>query len=105
MKLDAVKFGVAAAIVAAVVWLITRLIFLAAMPARPMWRGGYMMSGGGHLGWTGHPHLLVFGWIGFVVGLVLWPLIAGLSACGTAAIYNRLLGNSASDDVAGKPSD
>ena len=105
MKLDAVKFGVAAAIVAAVVWLITRLILLAVMPAQPMWRGGYMMRGGGHMAWGGHPHLFALGWVGFVAGLVLWPLIAGLAAGGTAAIYNRLLGKSDSDDLAGKPSD
>jgi hypothetical protein len=104
MKLHAVKFGVATAIVAAILWLISRLLWLAA-PVGPIGARGYMMRGGGHMAWGGHPHMYALGWLGLAAGLILWPLIAGLAAWGTAAIYNWLLGRNTSEVAASKPTD
>ena len=95
MKLDAVKLGIAVAIVAAIVSVIGAL-FLFTGPYGAM-RGGYgwmhgaaAMHGGYWHGGAGG-----FGWGRLVAGIILRPLLAGVAAWGTAAIYNRLLGKPA----------
>jgi len=95
MKLNAVKFGLATAIVAAVFWAVS--ILIAVVTPVGMMRGGYgwmhggtMMRDGYAVGGYGHMYGPGWGWL--AAGLVAWPLIAGLAAWGTAAIYNRLLG-------------
>ncbi len=89
MKLDALRLGLAAAIVTAVLWGLGRGMMLLAMPGYPAWASGHMMRGG--YGYMGHAQFHAFGWAGFAIGFVFWPLIAGLAAWATAALYNRLL--------------
>ena len=85
MKLDAGKFGMAAAIVTAIVWTICSAVVLA-MPAGSMQMTGYMMHADvGPMTWA-------FSGVGFFVGLLVWTVLAGLVAWALAAIYNRLLG-------------
>jgi len=85
MKIDAIKFGLAAAIVFAVFWVICSLSVLM-MPGRMMQMTGHMVHANfGHMGWR----ITSFG---FAYGLVAWSVIAGLVAAATAAVYNRLIG-------------
>ncbi|MGZ3172965.1 MAG: hypothetical protein ACXWJC_07905 [Croceibacterium sp.] len=111
MKLQAVKFGLAAAIVAGVFWLVGRLLLLAApfgpmrgggLAAQGYMRGGYMMRGYGRYMMGGNypnGHMVGLGWGGYfaglVVGLIVVPLVAGMAAWATATVYNRLLDPSA----------
>ena len=110
MNLDARKFGAATAIVAAIFWVISRLLILAA-PFGPMRAGGY--AGHGYMmhryvvGGVRQGHMYGLGWggylVAFVVGLIVFPLIAGIAAWGTAAIYNRLLARSTPSSTETKP--
>jgi len=111
MNLDARKFGAATAIVAAIIWIITRLLLLAG-PFGPLRAGGYAARGymmHGHMLRGGYRfgHLSGLGWGGylaaFVVGLIVFPLVAGLAAWGTAAIYNRLLTRGTAKQSEAKP--
>ena len=89
MKLHSGKFGLAVAIVSAVVWLLVgALMFM--RPAGMRGKGGYgpMMNGDVAM-YEGYGHM---GWGAVLAGLIVWPIVAGLSAWATAAIYNRLLG-------------
>ena len=108
MKLEAMKFGIAAAIVSAIFVLISRLLLLAA-PYGPMraggggyavpayTHGGYMMHGygGPMMGGFRYGHIYGLGWGGYFAGLVIAvivvPLVAGVAAWATATVYNRLL--------------
>ena len=82
MKLDSLKFGLAAAYAVAIVWVICSLLVLL-LPGTSMNMGGYMM----HADFTGmNWHM---GLTGFFLGLVLWALIAGIFASLMAAIYNK----------------
>jgi hypothetical protein len=84
MKLDSVKFGLAAAIVVAISWVICSLIVLAA-PGPAMQVTGQMMHADmGMNAWR-------FSATGFVVGLVVWSVLAGAYAWAIAALYNRLI--------------
>ena len=105
MSLDARKLGAAAAIVAAVAWIVSRLLVLAG-PFGPIRGGGhaargYMMHGPGHAAGM-HRHLFAFSWEGYlvsvVVGLILVSLVTGIAAWGTAVIYNRLLAREAKQE-------
>lgn len=84
MKLDALRFGFATAIVAALSWAICGL-FVWTVPGRMMMlRGNMMHENMAGAVWTLH-------WSGFLAGLVAWSIAAGLFAWALAAIYNRLL--------------
>lgn len=84
MKLDAYKFGLAAAGAVTVIWVFCTLLVLA-VPVMTMHMGGYMM----HSDFSGMSwHILGFG---FVAGLFLWAVTAGVFAGLMAAIYNRML--------------
>ncbi|HSR54943.1 MAG TPA: DUF5676 family membrane protein [Alphaproteobacteria bacterium] len=83
MKLDAVKLGIATAIIFAIVWVICSLLVVFA-PGPMMQMSGHMLHADlGGLNWTMH-------WTGFLVGLVAWSLIAGVIVWAVAAMYNRL---------------
>jgi len=85
MKIDSIKFGFAAAIVTAVIWVICSLLVLS-MPSGMMRMSGHMMhSDMGQMSW-----MLTGG--GFTIGLLAWSIIAGIIAWAIAAVYNRLLG-------------
>ncbi|HSQ96616.1 MAG TPA: hypothetical protein VLM18_11045 [Croceibacterium sp.] len=113
MKLQAVKFGLAAAIVAGVFWLVGRLLLLAA-PFGPVRGGDYAVQGymhGGYMmgGNSPYGHMAGLGWGGYfaglLVGLIVVPLVAGVAAWATATVYNRLLDRSAPDNPADQAPD
>ena len=84
MKLNASKFGLAAAYASAIAWVVCSLIIWL-LPGMSMHVGGYMM----HADFSGmhwQMHLT-----GFLVGLIIWSVVAGVFAWLLAAIYNRLL--------------
>lgn len=85
MKIDAIKLGLAAAIVIAVFWVICSLLF-ALMPGGMMQMRGQMV----HADLGNMPWFLT--WSGFFFGLLLWPIISGVTTWAIAAVYNRLLG-------------
>lgn len=83
MKLNAINFGLAAAYAVAIIWVFCSLLVVM-LPGMSMNMGGYMMhSDFSGMGW----HM---GITGFVLGLVLWVLTAGIFAWLMATIYNRL---------------
>ncbi|OGS47872.1 MAG: hypothetical protein A3J40_13265 [Erythrobacter sp. RIFCSPHIGHO2_12_FULL_63_10] len=85
MKLDAVKLGTATAIVSAVLWVICSLL-VAAVPGGMMNMSGSMMHADmANMQWT-------LTTTGFLVGLVVWSVLAGVVVWAVAALYNRLLG-------------
>lgn len=90
MKLDAGKFGMAAAIVTAILWTICSAVVLT-MPMGAIRMSGYMMHADvGPMTWA-------FSGPGFFVGLLVWAVSAGLVAWALAAVYNRLLGGAKAD--------
>ena len=85
MKINALKLGVATAIVFAVVWVICSLLVVA-IPGTMMQMSGHMLHADlSGLGWSMH-------WTGFFFGLVWWSLLPGLLVWAIAALYNRLSG-------------
>lgn len=84
MKLDAIRFGFAAAIVAALSWAICSLIVMTVPSRMMMQRGNTMHDRLADANWALH-------WTGLLAGLVAWSLLAGVFAWAVAAIYNRLL--------------
>ncbi len=84
MKLDAIKLGIATAIVSAVLWTICSVL-VAAAPAGMMSMSGSMM----------HSDMAGMRWTlsipGFLIGLVVWSGISGVVVWAVAALYNRLL--------------
>lgn len=85
MKIDAVKFGVATAIVIAVFFVICSLLVFS-MPVGMMQMSGHMVHGNfGQMSW-------VLNWGGFIYGLIAWSILSGIVAGAIAAVYNRLLG-------------
>ncbi|SDJ97011.1 DUF5676 family membrane protein [Microbulbifer yueqingensis] len=84
MKLNAAKFGLAAAISFGVAWIICALLVML-MP-------GMMMSMSGHMV---HMELAGMGWhltlAGVLIGLVAWSVSAGFVGWLLAWIYNRLI--------------
>jgi hypothetical protein len=84
MKLDAVKLGVATAIVFAVIWVICSILVVLS-PGPMMQKSGHMLHADlGNQGWSMH-------WTGFFVGLVLWTLLPALLVWTIAAVYDRLI--------------
>lgn len=84
MKIDALKFGLAASIIFAAAWVICSL-FVISMPTAMMQMSGHMVHADfGQMSWN-------LGWIGFVYGLVAWSVVAGIMGSGIAAVYNRLV--------------
>lgn len=85
MKLDAMKFGYATAIVFAVVWLICSALVVT-LPNMMMQMSGHALHADmGTAHWT-------MTWAGFVIGLIIWSVLGGVLAWAIAAVYNRLLG-------------
>jgi hypothetical protein len=85
MKLDALKLGIATAIVFALFWVVCSILVVL-IPIAMMQMSGHMIHADlGAMGWSMH-------WTGFVIGLVLWSMISGLLVWAIAGIYNRLVG-------------
>lgn len=85
MRIDAIKLGLATAIVFAVVWVICSLLVFS-MPLGMMQMGGHMTHADfGPMAWT-------LTWTGFIIGLVAWSILAGVLAWAIAAVYNSLVG-------------
>lgn len=84
MKLHASKFGLAAAYAVAIVWVVCSVIVYL-LPDLSMHASGYMM----------HADFSAMHWqmhlTGFLVGLIVWSVVAGVLTWLMAAIYNRLL--------------
>ncbi|MBC8242326.1 MAG: hypothetical protein ISR50_16575 [Alphaproteobacteria bacterium] len=84
MKLDAVKLGVATAIVFAVIWVICSILVVL-IPGPMMQMSGHMVHADlSNQGWSMH-------WTGFFTGLILWSAIAALLVWAIAQLYNRLV--------------
>lgn len=83
MKLDAIKFGLAAAYAESIIWLFCSILVVM-LPGMSMNMGGYMM----HADFSGMGWHMGLG--GFVYGLILWSLTAGIFAWLMATIYNAL---------------
>jgi len=83
MKLNAIKFGLAAAYAVAIIWVFCSLLVVM-LPGMSMNMGGYMM----HSDFSGMSWHM--GAAGFVLGLILWSLTAGIFAWLMAAIYNTI---------------
>lgn len=84
MKLNANAMAMAFAIVTAIFWLICSLIVVT-LPQMSMNMSGYMM----HSDFTGMQWNMNFP--GFISGLIIWSLIAGVSGWMIATVYNRLV--------------
>lgn len=83
MKLDAMKFGIASAISASVLWVICSTLVML-MPAMTMGMSGSMF----HMQFNDMDWHLSFG--GVVSGLIAWAVMAGVAGWLIAAVYNRL---------------
>lgn len=84
MRLSSFKFGLAAACAVGVTWIICSITVLL-LPSMSLNLGGYMM----------HVDLSSMSWqmgfAGFLLGLILWSLLAGVIASLTAIIYNEFV--------------
>lgn len=84
MKLSSFKFGLAAACAVGVTWILCSIMVLL-LPSMSLNLGGYMM----------HVDLSNITWqmglAGFLLGLILWTLLAGIIASLTATIYNEFV--------------
>jgi hypothetical protein len=84
MKLDALKLGVATAIVFAIVWIICSILVVI-IPGAMMQMSGHMLHADlGNQGWSMH-------WAGFFTGLVLWSVMPALLVWAIVGLYNRLV--------------
>ncbi|MAM70674.1 MAG: hypothetical protein CMP91_05970 [Gammaproteobacteria bacterium] len=84
MKLNANALGLAFAFTTAALWTICSLIVLA-LPQMSMTMSGYMMhTEFTNLQWSMH-------FIGFVLGLFIWSVIAGVIGWMIAVVYNRIV--------------
>lgn len=83
MKINSLNFALASAITAAIVWVICSLLVWI-MPGPMLNMTGNMV----------HMNLSSLGWMlsltGFIWGLIVWSLFAGIFAWLLAAIYNLL---------------
>jgi len=81
MKLEAIKLALAAAMATAVIWTFCSAL-VALMPGRMMEMSGDMVHADfSTMGWS-------MTWIGFVVGLFLWSLMAAITGWLIATFYN-----------------
>ncbi|MBT5047029.1 MAG: hypothetical protein HOM58_00880 [Rhodospirillaceae bacterium] len=83
MKLDALKLGLATAMILAIIWLICSA-FVVFIPAAMMQVSGHML----HADLTGQAWSMH--WTGFLSGLIFWSVLGGLLVWAVAAVYNRL---------------
>ena len=83
MKIDPLKFGVAGAITAAIVWIICSVFVWMVPGGMTNITTNMMHMEMGRGGWTISP-------VGVVWGLVGWSLFAGIFAWILATIYNLL---------------
>ena len=83
MKLNATTFALATTIAVAILWTVCSLIVVL-VPGMSMNMSGYMM----HADFTEMQWNMTF--TGFLFGLVLWSLSAGLLAWIIALVYNKL---------------
>ena len=83
MKLNANALALSAAITTAILWVLCSLLVWT-MPGMSMHMSGYMM----HTEFTDMQWQMHF--TGFVAGLVIWSVCAGISAWLIAFFYNRL---------------
>lgn len=83
MQLHSFKFGVAAALATAVIWIICSILVFSFPELTMMASGDMMHMDTGEMMWS-----LTLS--GFVKGLIIWSLSVGLTAWIFAAIYNRL---------------
>lgn len=91
MRINSVRFGLAFAIAAAVVWLVCAL-FVFSMPGPSMMMSRHMMhSDMGNWNWT-------FSLAGAFAGTLLWAIFAFLFGWIVAVVYNALSGRSASGE-------
>ncbi|WP_339674326.1 DUF5676 family membrane protein [Dasania marina] len=83
MKIHAIKFGMASAISASVLWIICSVLVVL-IPSMMLSMSGDML----------HMQLNDMGWhltfMGVVKGLLGWSVMAGVTGWMLAAIYNRL---------------
>lgn len=86
MKINSLKFGVAGAITAAIVWIICSVFVWMVPGGMTNITTNMMHIEMGRAGWTISP-------VGVVWGLVGWSLFTGVFAWLLAAIYNRLTKN------------
>lgn len=80
MKLDAVKFGLATAGTFAIIWLICSLLVWI-VPSLGMHMSGHLLENN-----MGQMHMAM-GFAGITTGIV-WSVLAGLSGCLLAWLYN-----------------
>lgn len=83
MKINSIKFGMASAISASILWIICSVLVIF-LPSMMLSMSGDMV----------HMQLNNMGWhltlIGVVKGLIAWFVMAGLAGWMLAGIYNRL---------------
>lgn len=85
MKCDANKLFAATAAAFAIIWVVCSAL-VALVPGQMMDMSGHMIHADVEMmSWT-------LTWGGFVVGLILWSLSAGITAWLIGTIYNSLLG-------------
>lgn len=85
MKIDAVKLGMATALVFAIIWVICSAL-VTFIPGAMMQMSGHMLHADlSGLRWSMH-------WTGFFYGLVWWSILPGILVWAIAAVYNRFVG-------------
>ena len=84
MKLSSIKFGLAAACAVGMTWILCSIMVLL-LPSTSLNLGGYMIHVDlSNISWQ-------MGYVGFLLGLILWTLMAGIIASLTAIIYNEIV--------------
>ncbi len=84
MKLHTVKFTIAAIVTTAIIWSVCSLLVFSLPQLTMMYSGDMMHMNTQELMWS-----LTFA--GFIRGLVIWSVFAGVGAWIFVAIYNSLL--------------
>lgn len=84
MKLSSFRFGLAAACAVGVTWILCSILVLL-FPSMSLNLGGSMM----HIDLSNMTWQM--GFAGFLLGLILWTLLAGIIASLTAVIYNEIV--------------
>lgn len=84
MKLHTIKFTIAAMLATAIIWSVCSLLVYSLPQLTMMYSGDMMHMNTQEMMWSLTPS-------GFMRGLVIWSVCAGVSAWIFAAIYNSLL--------------